>query len=91
MESYGYRFDTADRSIVITGDTAPPRQRSRVQRMRCPHPRGQYALALAARPAMFQALRGMYHTSTVQLAELAAQAKPKLLVLYPPRFRSDRG
>jgi ribonuclease BN (tRNA processing enzyme) len=23
MESYGYRFDTPDRSIVITGDTAP--------------------------------------------------------------------
>jgi hypothetical protein len=23
MESYGYRFDTSDRSIVITGDTNP--------------------------------------------------------------------
>ena len=23
MESYGYRFDTPDRSIVISGDTAP--------------------------------------------------------------------
>ena len=23
MESYGYRFDTADRSIVISGDTNP--------------------------------------------------------------------
>jgi ribonuclease BN (tRNA processing enzyme) len=31
---------------------------------------------------MFQAFAGMYHTSTAQLAELAAQAKPKLLVLY---------
>jgi ribonuclease BN (tRNA processing enzyme) len=29
-----------------------------------------------------QAFAGMYHTSTAQLAELAAQAKPKLLVLY---------
>ena len=25
MESYGYRFDTSDRSIVISGDTARPR------------------------------------------------------------------
>ena len=23
MESYGYRFDTPDRSVVISGDTAP--------------------------------------------------------------------
>ena len=29
MESYGYRFDTPDRSIVISGDTNPRRLRSR--------------------------------------------------------------
>ena len=28
MESYGYRFDTADRSVVVSGDTNPPRPRS---------------------------------------------------------------
>jgi len=28
MESYGYRFDTPDRSIVISGDTSPHKPRS---------------------------------------------------------------
>jgi ribonuclease BN (tRNA processing enzyme) len=83
MESYGYRFDTADRSIVITGDTAPT-QATIDACNGCDvliHEVNTLS-ALAARPAMFQAFAGMYHTSTAQLAELAAQAKPKLLVLY---------
>jgi ribonuclease BN (tRNA processing enzyme) len=83
MESYGYRFDTPDRSIVITGDTAPT-QATIDACNGCDvliHEVNTLS-ALAARPAMFQAFAGMYHTSTAQLAELAAQAKPKLLVLY---------
>ena len=83
MESYGYRFDTSDRSIVITGDTAPT-QATIDACNGCDvliHEVNTLS-ALAARPAMFQAFAGMYHTSTAQLAELAAQAKPKLLVLY---------
>src|SRR5215207_9615418 len=83
MESYGYRFDTSDRSIVITGDTAPT-QATIDACNGCDvliHEVNTLT-ALAARPAMFQAFAGMYHTSTAQLAELAAQAKPKLLVLY---------
>jgi ribonuclease BN (tRNA processing enzyme) len=83
MESYGYRFDTSDRSIVITGDTAPT-QATIDACNACDvliHEVNTLS-ALAARPAMFQAFAGMYHTSTAQLAELAAQAKPKLLVLY---------
>ena len=33
--AYGYRFDTADRSIVISGDTAPTsRYRARLPRLR---------------------------------------------------------
>jgi ribonuclease BN (tRNA processing enzyme) len=83
MESYGYRFDTSDRNIVITGDTAPT-QATIDACNGCDvlvHEVSTLS-ALAARPAMFQAFAGMYHTSTAQLAELAAQAKPKLLVLY---------
>ena len=83
MQSYGYRFDTSDRSIVITGDTAPT-QATIDACNGCDvliHEVNTLT-ALAARPAMFQAFAGMYHTSTAQLAELAIQAKPKLLVLY---------
>jgi ribonuclease BN (tRNA processing enzyme) len=83
MESYGYRFDTPDRSIVITGDTAPT-QATIDACNGCDilvHEVNTLAW-LAARPAMFQAFAAMYHTSTPQLVELAAQAKPRLLVLY---------
>jgi ribonuclease BN (tRNA processing enzyme) len=38
--------------------------------------------SLAKRDERFQAFAAKYHTSTVQLAELAARARPKLLVLY---------
>lgn len=83
MESYGYRFDTADRSIVISGDTNPTQATIDA----C---RGCDVLihevntleSLSRRDATFQAFAAKYHTSTEQLAELAAKAKPKLLVLY---------
>src|SRR5215813_10877658 len=83
MESYGYRFDTPDRSIVISGDTNPTEETIKACNG-CDvliHEARTLAF-LAARPAMFQAFAGMYHTSTPQLAELATKAKPKLLVLY---------
>jgi ribonuclease BN (tRNA processing enzyme) len=83
MESFGYRFDTPDRSIVITGDTAPT-QATIDACNGCDmliHEVNTLA-ALAARPAMFREFAAMYHTSTAQLAELAAQAKPRSLVLY---------
>jgi ribonuclease BN (tRNA processing enzyme) len=83
MESYGYRFDTPDRSIVISGDTNPTQATIDA----C---RGCDVLihevntmeALAKRDARFQAFSAKYHTSTEQLAELAAKAKPRLLVMY---------
>lgn len=82
MESYGYRFDTADRSIVISGDTSPTQATIDA----C---RGCDILihevntleSLAKRP-QFQPFAAMYHTNTEQLAELATKAKPKLLILY---------
>ena len=83
MESYGYRFDTPDRSIVISGDTKPVQATIDA----C---RGCDVLihevntleSLSKRDARFQAFAAKYHTSTEQLAELAAKAKPRLLVLY---------
>ena len=83
MESYGYRFDTADRSIVISGDTNP----SQATIDAC---RGCDVLIhevimlgpLSKRPPTFQAFAAKYHTTTPQLASLAAQAKPRLLILY---------
>jgi ribonuclease BN (tRNA processing enzyme) len=83
LESFGYRFDTPDRSIVITGDTAPT-QATIDACNGCDiliHEVNTLT-AVAARPPTFQAFAARYHTSTAQLAELASKAKPGLLVLY---------
>jgi ribonuclease BN (tRNA processing enzyme) len=83
MESYGYRFDTPDRSIVISGDTNPT-QATIDACHGCDilihevHTLGW----LSKRPEAFQRFASKYHTTTAQLAELASQAKPHLLILY---------
>ena len=82
-ENFGYRFDTADRSIVISGDTNPTQATIDA----C---HGCDALIhevqteefLARRPPGFQAYSAKFHTSTTQLAALAGKANPRLLILY---------
>ena len=83
MESYGYRFDTPDRSIVISGDTNPVQATIDMCRS-CDvliHEVDTPAW-LATRPERFQKFAAKYHTTTKELAELATQAKPRLLILY---------
>ena len=83
MESYGYRFDTPDRSIVISGDTNPTEATIEachgcdvlIHEAHTP-------AWLATRPESFQKFAAKYHTTTLELAELARQAKPRLLILY---------
>jgi ribonuclease BN (tRNA processing enzyme) len=83
MESYGYRFDTPDRSIVISGDTNPVE--ATIQACNgCDvlvH-EAQPLELLAKMPESMQLFDSKYHTTTEQLAELATKAKPKLLVIY---------
>jgi ribonuclease BN (tRNA processing enzyme) len=82
MESYGYRFDTADRSIVISGDTNPAQ--ATIDACNGCDVLIHEVLThdwLARRPD-FHAYAARYHTTTTQLAELARKAKPRLLVLY---------
>jgi ribonuclease Z len=83
MESYGYRFDTPDRSIVVSGDTNPTQ--ATVDACRgCDvliHEAHSPAW-VATRPETFQRFSEKYHTTTPQLAELARAARPRLLVLY---------
>jgi ribonuclease Z len=83
MESYGYRFDTADRSIVISGDTNPAQATIDAcggcdVLIHEAHAPGW----LSARPERFQRFAAKYHTTTPQLAELARQARPRLLIVY---------
>lgn len=81
--AYGYRFDTPDRSIVISGDTSP----SDAVAEAC---NGCDVLVheviteahLAVRTPEWQAYHRAYHTPAPELGRIAAKAKPKLLVLY---------
>lgn len=83
MESYGYRFDTADRSIVISGDTNPtPATIEACRGCDVLIHEAHSPAWLATRPETFQNFSRKYHTTTPELAELARAAKPKLLILY---------
>jgi ribonuclease BN (tRNA processing enzyme) len=82
MESYGYRFETADRSIVFSGDTTAAQ--STIDACNGCDILVHEVLShdwLSRRPDFAEYAR-RYHTTTTQLAELARKARPKLLVLY---------
>src|SRR4029453_9908517 len=79
IESYGYRFDTGDRSIVISGDTNPTQ--ATIDACNGCDVLIHEVLTqdwLSRRPD-FQDYAARYHTTTAQLAELATKAKPRLL------------
>jgi len=83
MESYAYRFDTRDRSIVISGDTNPTQ--ATIDACRGCDVLIHEAVdlvTLSKQTTTFQTFAGKYHTTTPQLAELAAKAKPRLLIVY---------
>jgi len=83
MESYGFRFDTPDRSIVISGDTNPTEEtikactgcdilihEARTMEMFAQLPEGPHSFG------------AKNHTTSEQLAALATKAKPGLLIVY---------
>jgi ribonuclease BN (tRNA processing enzyme) len=78
-QAFAYRFETPTRSIVISGDTSPTPAIAEacsgcdvlVHEVYCNAPGGRGS-------PYYQAA----HTSAAELAEIAKQAKPKLLVLY---------
>jgi ribonuclease Z len=83
MESYGYRFDTPDRKIVISGDTNPTQ--ATIDACHGCDVLIHEAVGMAwlsTRPSTFQAFAARYHTTTTQLAELASKANPRLLIVY---------
>jgi ribonuclease BN (tRNA processing enzyme) len=81
--AYGYVFKTADRTIVISGDTRSADAVARacdqcdvlVHEVYSPE-------RLKLRTPDWQAYHRAYHTSTYELGELANRSRPKLLVLY---------
>ena len=86
-QAFGYRFDTPDRSIVISGDCAP--SESVVNNCNgCDvliHEVYSQA-GFATRSPVWQRYHSSFHTSSRELGELAAKAKPGLLILYHQLF-----
>jgi ribonuclease BN (tRNA processing enzyme) len=83
----GYRFETPDRTIVISGDASP----SESVAENCNgcdvliHEAYTFLGFSRSRPAWQNYLKA-FHTSTYELAELATKAKPKTLILYHQLF-----
>lgn len=79
----GYRFDTPDRSIVISGDT---RYTDAIVRA-CDgcdvliH-EVYSEVGFARRDSVWKEYHASFHTSSSELAALASQARPGLLILY---------
>ena len=81
--AYGYRFETADRTIVISGDTAPAESIVEACNGCDVLIHEVYSTTgFARRPAEWQRYHSSFHTSSKELAEIATKAKPKLLILY---------
>ncbi|MFO8074352.1 MAG: MBL fold metallo-hydrolase [Polyangia bacterium] len=80
--AYGYRFDAPDRSVVVSGDTAPVDSVVEacdgcdvlVHEVYC-------EAGWRPGPPSWRRYHATHHTSAPQLAEIASRAKPELLVL----------
>jgi ribonuclease BN (tRNA processing enzyme) len=82
-QAFGYRFETPDRTIVISGDTSPSAELIATCQ-RCDVLIHEAQLPSFNVPHMpnWPAYRAKYHTTTDQLADIANRTKPGLLVVY---------
>jgi ribonuclease BN (tRNA processing enzyme) len=83
VDSFSYRFETPDRTIVISGDTAPTQallDHSRGCDVLIHEAYSMMAYHNAPRPS--PEFRRRHHTSSAELAEIANEVKPGVLVTY---------
>ncbi len=81
--AFGYRFDSADRSIVISGDTrASDAVVTACNGCDLLVHEVYSAERFMTRPPEWQRYHARAHTSTTELAALAMRAQPRQLVLY---------
>jgi ribonuclease BN (tRNA processing enzyme) len=88
-DSFSYRFETPDRTIVISGDTAPTQaliDHGRDCDVLIHEAYSMMACRNAARPS--PEFRRRHHTSSVELAAIANKLQPGILVTY---HRSSMG
>jgi ribonuclease Z len=90
--AFGYHFRTADRSIVISGDASP--SPAIIEQCRRCDVLIHEVFSDSYRPAKvphWLEYRAKFHTTVTQLAEIARQTQPGLLVLYHRGVRRADG
>ncbi len=81
--SYGYKFISGEQSIVISGDTAPlDIVAEKAKDCDILLHEVEYSGGISAREPKWQKYHREVHTLSVDLAEVAKKADPKLLVTY---------
>jgi len=82
-EAYGYIFNTPDRRIAISGDARPCKNLlEKCKNVDILIHEVYSKEKLQFRTPFWQKYHPQFHTSTVELAEIANQLKPGLLLLY---------
>lgn len=85
--AFGFKFFTPDRTIVISGDTRPfPGLAEHYRDCDVLIHEVYSARGFATRPPAWQRYHSNVHTSTYELAKLANQARPGLLILTHQLF-----
>jgi ribonuclease BN (tRNA processing enzyme) len=87
LPSFGFQFETPERTIVLSGDTAPTEAVVEAARGCEVLVHEVYSASRFERlPPAWRDYHSSMHTSTRELAGIASQARPELLVLYHQLF-----
>ena len=87
LPAFGFKFTTPDRTIVISGDTAPAEGLVEKYQGCDVLIHEVYSVAgFEKRAPNWKKYHSSVHTSSYELAEMAAQASPGLLILYHQLF-----
>ncbi|UCG01519.1 MAG: MBL fold metallo-hydrolase [Candidatus Heimdallarchaeota archaeon] len=85
--AFGFKFITLDKSIVISGDTAPTPKFIQFARNCDVLLHEVYSTdGLTEREPEWIRYHSAYHTSSYELGDIATKIKPKLLILYHQLF-----
>ncbi len=83
LQSLGYKFITKDKTIVISGDTCPTEiVAEKAKDADILLHETEYTAGLMNRSEQWQIYHKTVHTMSIDLAEIAKKANPKLLVTY---------
>ena len=81
--AFGYKFVTPDKTIVVSGDTAPSKKLIEMTRVADILVHEVYSQAgFDQKTEVWKKYHASHHTSTFELGEIAKQSKPGLLVLH---------